>query len=459
MQEEGMDSSRARRRVRVLVLACALAAPGASASEAYVDEVLRALERKGLLTAQEVHDIKLRARQHDLHGAPEAPEEPPSVEAPATPVQGPSVALWGRLQPRFTRIPTQDGRAGTTAFTFRRARLGARGAMNEDVAFYVQYEAANEVPGLSNAQNLLDAWIRFGAFGGSVGDLVVGQQFIPGYGRAPQLSASVERKFPEFLSPGVAGLARGLTLRRGRFGLPETATDGLLGDRLQYGLGVFNGPDLGVNNDNNDLLYAASLALTPLGATVGDEYSRGGLPLRYMLALAYARSRDRGSVDAEFQEAAIGEELTLDDRWYGVFGEGHAGPWFAWASATLFESRAEDVRLLDARGRRDDRLLSRAWAAGISRTFALNRSAQRVGVGVQAQWVDNEHPSRTRFFRTLTGTSRRELARGMDEGANYQLMLTWLVSAEMRWINEFSWYDPVREARYGAWISQFQIDF
>ena len=48
---------------RVFLLAAVLLGPLAHAGDAYVDEVLNALERKGLLSAQDVHDIKLKARE------------------------------------------------------------------------------------------------------------------------------------------------------------------------------------------------------------------------------------------------------------------------------------------------------------------------------------------------------------------------------------------------------------
>lgn len=424
-----------------------------------MDEVLRALEHKGLLSAQEVHDIKLRARSQ----ARSAKSAPPEAEPPAAPADTagtrPTLSFWGRLQPRYTHIGTQGGREGTQAFTFRRARIGVRGALGEDVAFYTQYEASNEVPGLSNAQNLLDAWIRFETFGETFGDLIVGQQFIPGYGRAPHMSASVERKFPEFLSPGTAGRARGLTLRRGQAGAPETLTPGLFGDRLQYGIGVFNAPDLSLNNDNNDLLRAAAVMFSPRGNVRNDEYAAGDLPLRYLLGLTYATSRDRGGLDAGVQQRLTGRRVTLEDEWYGAFAEAHVGAWYGWTSWSTFASEPDDGYLVDVDEQAVDRLRSRAWAAGISRTFALRRAGHRLGLAFQFQQVDNEHPSRTRFFRVLTGNSTDELARGMDQGESYQFIATWLIGPSMRWINEYAWFTPDHDAGYGAWVSQFQLNF
>ena len=55
---------------RGLALAALLALPPIiQASDAYVDEVLKALEKKGLLSAQEVQDIKLNARKAERQAA------------------------------------------------------------------------------------------------------------------------------------------------------------------------------------------------------------------------------------------------------------------------------------------------------------------------------------------------------------------------------------------------------
>ena len=59
---------------RCLALAALLMlATPAPASDAYVDEVLKALERKGLLSAQEVRDIKVNAREADRRAQAAAP--------------------------------------------------------------------------------------------------------------------------------------------------------------------------------------------------------------------------------------------------------------------------------------------------------------------------------------------------------------------------------------------------
>lgn len=451
---------------RVFLLAALLLGSPAQAGNAYVDEVLNALERKGLLSAQDVHDIRLKARQAERAqaAADPHPETPAQTRSPAQsvtaalPKRPEALRVWGRLQPRYTYVPADDGRDGTASFTFRRARIGFRGPLNDRFHAYLQYEAANETPALANADSLLDVWIRYNGLADSLGDLIVGQQFIPGYGRAPQLSASVERKFPEFLAPGTAGRARGLSIERGKFGAPETLTDGAFGDRLQYGLGVFNGPDVNTNNDNNELLYAVVAALTPRGMPVEDEYEIRDLPFRYLIGAGYSWSRDSGNLDARVQNSLLGRAVTLDNTWWQVMGEWHAHRWFGWASWTRFVSEGTDGLLMDAYGGLDRRLRSRAWAAGVTRSFPL-AGGRHWGLGLQYQQVDNEHPSRTRFMRILTGNSADELARGMDRGQVFQLMATYIFNPNIRLLNEYAWFDAEEGIDYGGFITQLQVDF
>lgn len=453
---------------RFFLLLLAAASPAVFAGNAYVDEVLTALERKGLLSAQEVHDIKLSAREAERREqAAAAPVASPPAPTPGTPLQQVAAALpkppealrvWGRLQPRYTYIPADDNLDGTASFTFRRARIGFKGPLNDQFYAYTQYEAANETPALANADSLLDAWIRYNVLADTVGDITVGQQFITGYGRAPQLSASVERKFPEFLGPGTAGRARGITIERGKFGAPETVTDGVFGDRLQYGAGIFNGPDVSTNNDNNDLLYSVVAALTPLGMPVEDEYEIRDLPFKYLLGLGYSWSRDSGNLDARVQNGLLGRSVTLDNAWWQAFGEWHARRWFGWASWAQFVSQDSDGPLARSDGMLDSRLRSRAWTAGVSRSFPLARG-RHFALGLQYQQVDNEHPSRTRFMRVLTGSSADELARGMDQGQVFQLMATYIFTPNIRLLNEYAWFDADGGIDYGGLVSQLQVDF
>lgn len=450
-----------------LLLLLGAASSAVFAGNAYVDEVLTVLERKGVLSAQEVHDIKLKAREAERAqaAADHHPEKPlPEAKGPlqsaaaALPKPPEALRVWGRLQPRYTYVPAGDGLDGTASFTFRRARIGFRGPLNDEFYAYTQYEAANETPALANADSLLDAWIRYNVLADSVGDIIVGQQFITGYGRAPQLSASVERKFTEFLSPGTAGRARGITLERGKFGAPETVTDGIFGDRLQYGVGIFNGPDLNANNDNNELLYSVVAALTPLGMPVEDEYEIRDLPFKYLVGLGYSWSRDSGSLDARVQNGLLGRPVTLDNAWWQAFGEWHARHWFGWASWTQFVSQDQDGVLARTDGGFDNRLRSRAWTVGVSRSFPL-AGDRHFALGLQYQQVDNEHPSRTRFMRILTGSSADELARGMDQGQVFQLMATYIFTPNIRLLNEYAWFDADGGVDYGGLVSQLQVDF
>ena len=442
----------------------------ATPQDPYVDAVLDALERKGLLTAQEVHDIKLEART----AAATAGDDDAAVAAADTAASAPAARseattfpdfdVWGRLQPRYTYTGSKNGREGTNSFTFRRARMGLKGRMAQNISFRTQFEAANEEPdGLDNVDVLLDAWVRFEHFADSVGDIVIGQQFVPGYTRPPQTTASVERKFTEFLFPGSAGRARGLTLRRGMAGMPESSGPGLFDNRLQYSVGLFNGPDLETNNDNNDLMFAGLLSWRPFGDVIVDEYEYRDQPFRWHLNAAYATSRDRGSLDARVQRNLLGaaSPVTLDNDWYTVFTDAHWHHWFAWASYSYFRSEGEDGLLAASDASLSSTLHSRAWTVGMSRTLALPWPDRYLGLAWQYQKVDNQHPSRTRLFDTLTGSPANGVLAGMNRGEAYHGIVTFLLNAKTRIINEYIHYavDSGPAPDHGVLVTQLQIDF
>ena len=448
-------------------------------SNAYADAVLEALAKKGLLTDQEVHEIKLDARQAERQTVAKAPisnTKPAPVEGllakttqsigeAVKPKPGfPSYRVWGRLQPRYTYVPSKNGREGTSSFTIRRARIGLKGYLAEKMPFRYQYEASNEIPGLSNATNLLDAWVGFEHFRDQIGDIIVGQQFVPGYTRAPQLSASVERKFPEFLYPGFAGRARGISVRRGDNGLPETTSKGIFDNHLLYGVGLFNGPDLSLNNDNNEMLFAATLGWRPTGQSVWpDEYAIKKRGFNYGFNASYASSRDTATLDTAVQKAdPLFNTVELDNEWYSLWADVEYEHWFGWASWNRFVSDARDGLVIDTDDLASNSLSSSAWAIGGSRTFPIsgNPDIQGWGLAFQYQSVDNEHPSRTLFFRDLTGRSADEVARGMNKGSAYHAMLTFILNRNARIINEYTHYSGTDgSVDHDSIVSQLQIDF
>lgn len=459
----------------LFVIAAIIYSP-AQAGNAYVDAVLDALNEKGLLSQNDVDSIKARAQEAERQ---ERKTNTQVIQSKAVstnkttlkqiaqrvlPAELPSFKVWGRLQPRYTYIAAENGLEGTNSFTLRRARMGLKGYVADDIAFRTQYEAANQVPGLANAENLLDAWVRFEHFDEGIGTITVGQQFVPAYTRPPQMGASVERKFSEFLSPGTAGRARGISLRRGDLGLPEASSQGLLNNRLHYGLGIFNAPDLSLDNDNNEMLYAIALGLRPTGISpYPDEYQLQDRGVTYGIGVSYAQSNDSGTLDTSTQASMTGTDIKMDNEWFGVFGDIQYHHWFAWGSWTRFLSESKKSLLIDTAGIKTDKLDSDALTLGVSRTFPL-KGDTGWALGFQYQSVDNEHPSRTRFLRTLTGRSKDEVARGMDNGEAYHFMLTWILSRKVRLLNEFIVYrvdenlSPT-QFDHEAFVSQLQIDF
>lgn len=432
----------------------------ADASHAYANAVLDALQKKGILSVQEVSEIKKAASDAEKNTvvaqATETNIASQTIESVKTSIN-PKFKVWGRLQPRYTFVPSEQGLEGTNSFTLRRARFGLKGYVADKIGFRYQYEAANEVTGLSNATNLLDAWVRFEHFEDTLGTLTVGQQFIPGYTRRPQVTASVERKFTEYITPGAAGRGRGVTLRRGDYGLPESHAPGLFGNKLHYSIGFFNGPDLALNNDDNDTLFSVGIGIRPTGISPSDdEYQFKEGPVTYGFGGAYSVSNDSGTLDTRFQPAGV----RLDNQWYSLFADVQGYRWRGWVSWAAFESEAKGGQAYNMDGNLTDSLSTSALTMGISRSYQLNAENLGFAWAMQYQYVDNEHPSRTMFFRPLTGRSDDEVARGMDQGDVYQAMLTWQFDNNVRLINELSYYSPTDGGfSYPAFISQLQIDF
>ncbi len=439
----------------------------ADPSRAYANAVLEALQKKGLLSQHDVADIKQQANQAELQATKSTLPEKGGVKSAVNQViantkksvnkASPNIKLWGKLQPRYTFVPSKNGLQGTNSFTLRRARLGLDGFLADKVAFRFQYDAANEISGLSNAQKLLDAWVSFKHFDETIGSITFGQQFVPGYTRRPHTSASVERKFSEYLSPGDTGRVRGISIRKGNMGLPESNSKGYFGNRLHYALGLFNSPDLSLNNDNNDLMFSTAISIRPTGVSPSDdEYQFKDRPLAYSIGAAYSTSLDSVTLDTKFQPSGI----ELDNEWLSAHADVQAHHWWLWASWAQFKSDAQGGLAVNAQGDNTDTLSSDAFTLGLSRAYLLNSEDMGWAWAIQYQHVNNEHPSRTMFFRPLTGRSSDELARGMNQGSVYQTMFTWQFDKDVRLINELSYYEPSDGGfSYPAFISQLQVAF
>lgn len=455
------------KKLSILLLALVSLPALADSSHAYANAVLEALQKKGLLSEHDVADIKQHAQQAELQASKPSVAKKTSVKSAVNNLvvatkknvnkASPNIKFWGLAQPRYTFVPSKNGRQGTNSFTLRRARLGFTGFASDNVAFRFQYDASNEVVGLSNAQKLLDAWVSLKHFDDSLGSITVGQQFALGYTRRPHKSASVERKFTEVLSPGAVGRARGLTIRKGNMGLPETNSKGYFGNRVHYALGLFNSPDLSLNNDNNDLLFSAAFALRPNGISPSDdEYQFKDRPLAYSVGAAYSTSLDSVTLDTKFQPNGV----ELDNEWLSVFADVQAHHWWLWASWAEFKSDATGGLAVNTQGDNTNALSSSALTLGLSRAYLLNSEDMGWAWALQYQHVDNEHPSRTAFFRPLTGKSTDELARGMNQGNVYQAIFTWQFDENLRLINELAYYDPTDgKFNYPSFISQLQLSF
>jgi hypothetical protein len=228
---------------------------------------------------------------------------------------------------------------------------------------------------------------------------------------------------------------------------------------LHYDIGFFNGPDLSLNNDNNSTLFSVGIGIRPTGVSPNDdEYQFKEGPFTYGFGGSYSASDDSGTLDTNSRFQPTG--VRLSNEWFGLFADVQGYRWRGWLSWADFESDAEGGLATNTKGKLTDSISSTALTLGISRSY--QSSAENLGFAwaLQYQYVDNEHPSRTMFFRPLTGRSVDELARGMNQGEVYQGMLTWQLAEKVRLINELSYYSPDDGGfSYPAFISQLQIDF
>ncbi len=109
----------------------------ADTSHAYANAVLDALQKKGILNAQEVADIKKQALVAEEKAMQTATKPKQTILTKTTKNitavkqqvnrASPNIKIWGKLQPRYTFVPSKNGLEGTNSFTLRRARLGFYG--------------------------------------------------------------------------------------------------------------------------------------------------------------------------------------------------------------------------------------------------------------------------------------------------------------------------------------------
>ena len=169
-------------------------------------------------------------------------------------------------------------------------------------------------------------------------------------------------------------------------------------------------------------------------------------------------SKDSGTLDTsvKYQD----EGVRLDNEWLSLFADVQAHHWWGWASWTQFESDAKGSLAKNTDGDYTSTLSSTAFTLGLSRAYLLNTDNEGWAWALQYQHVNNEHPSRTMFFRPSTGRGLSEELLGMNQGSVYQTMLTWQFSDNIRLINELSYYEPTDgNFSYPAFISQLQIGF
>lgn len=103
-----------------------------------------------------------------------------------------------------------------------------------------------------------------------------------------------------------------------------------------------------------------------------------------MLGLGLNRSKDSETFDTRVQAALLGQDVELDNDWYHLFAELQGGRWFGWTSYAEFHSRPRGSAelLMSSGGALRERLRSRAFTAGLSRTLAWPGRA----TGARSAW-------------------------------------------------------------------------
>jgi len=432
-----------------LAVAMFTAPAAAAAADGSNDAVLKMLEimrSKGVLTPEEEQEVlqALSAEQTRERAAQEAvidakvAERVAAKEAPAKPPY-PRIKLTGRLQPRYSYLPSDDGVEGASAFSGRRMRLGVAGAYSENVDFLFLGEYANS----DNKTSLLDAQIMFKSLQDTIGQVIVGRGFIPAYINSSARTIAVERNYTQYLGPGESGRAWGVGLVRGKsFG---NRGDGLFGDRLHYWANVSNGSSGSTSNESNEMLYALRLDLTASGKPMdGDEWNLRHTDFRWNVGASVAQANEQGgSPDFAFNNALAAMDIDrIDNLWWGAHAQFQGHGWFGLVQYQRLESEDADgnIPLVNAQGGTSGTLKSDAWLVGLSRVMGPGlRPGHQWGLGYQFQTVDNEHPFRTgfigprgRFLSQGTGT-----AFNFNKGDTHNLVLMYAPERNLRFHLEY----------------------
>lgn len=420
-----------------LVTLCVFLSGVPLANAAGSDEsLLELLKKKGVLTDEEV------SRQQET-----LKKEQEKSKQGAAGLKSMNLKIFGRIQPRHTYIPSDDaaGQDSTSNFTMRRARIGVMGDITKDIEFMMQYESASA----ANATSLIDANVTFKHFDGW-GRIVVGQQYI----LSQNINSSgklmmTEREFTKFVGPGQSGRGRGIVVAKGggMFG------KGFFDDRLSYWLGIFNGPDLARDNDNGDNLYAGRIAYSPFGAMTGDEYNIKFSPLKFIIGVGAATSRDNITLPPP---PAGGTKTIVTDNWYSADFQLE---WNGWYFGSQWVRMSTDMG-----GALPDRD-SDAYFAGLTKSFAMPYNGQFLGVGFVWQHIDNEHPDKTAFFgpRTTSAKSTNGPTGGLtfNKGNSYHPVITYMFTPALRLQIEYAIYkeDEAKEIDNDTLFTQLTLDF
>lgn len=438
---------------KIGILSLALCSGFAAAQEsrpAYESSLLEVLIRKGIISQQEARDIMEEARRKEDVSKSVTSQELDKEELDkkelvksVTEDVTKNIAklmprISGKLQPQYAYRPSGDGIEGTNAFRMRRARLGFRGGKG-DFSYNLLFRADNDAANVG----VLEAEVIYTGLVDSVGEFHAGKTLPPIYFHSSSALMLAQRELADSLIwTGDVGRLTGVVLFKGT---DLTRSTGYFGDKLQFGLGVYNGAEQ--TNRDNKLLYAGMAAITPRGKMSGNEINSSFSGFRYQAGVSYSGANDvpgdefatRGSRQSPAPELTA---QRFDQRFFGAFLEGEGRGWVGKARYQEIKSDyGSGPAPFNSLGEVDEKFVTRVWSVGGSRAFRL-ASDKVWALAALYEKVKNEHPSLSRAM-TLGQASNSNLV-AFDEGDVWHLAASYILSKDVKFTLEYARSDGER---------------
>lgn len=443
---------------KVGILSLALCSGFAAAQEirpAYESSLLQVLIRKGIISEQEAGEIIEEARKKEQASEAVASQALDKKELDKKELDKKELVksvtedvtknitkllprISGKFQPQYAYRPGGDGVEGTNAFGMRRARLSFRGGKG-DFSYNLGFRADDDATNV----DLLEAEVIYTGLVDSVGEFHVGKTLPPIYFHSSSALMLAQRELADsLLWRGTTGRITGAVLFKGT---DLTRSSGFLGDRLQFGLGVYNGAEQ--KNRDNKLMYSGLVAITPRGKMSGNEINSSFSGFRYQVGVSYSGANDvpGDELTTRGSRQSPAPELTaqrFDERFFGAFLEGEGR---GWVGKARYKEIKSDYRSgpapFNSLGEIDEKLVTRVWSVGGSRAFRL-AGDKAWALAALYEKVKNERPSLSRAM-TL-GQANQSSLLAFDEGDVWHLAASYILSKDIKFTLEYARSDGER---------------